>query len=266
VIRIETTVVDGRRVRYRELSPKRRDTENQGPRPMLLIHGLAGASDNWVPFLCHLDAGAARRVVVPDLPGYGHSAGPPHALDIVELAKWLDRLMTALDLTEADVAAHSMGCQAALALAHHHPERVGHLAVIGPTTGKQHGSLGQVLLALFRDSPREPFRYKPLALRMFLQIGLPRYLATVRRMWQDDAFLHAACVEAPCLVLRGARDPVVPEGVARRLAGQLPNGSYAQVEGGWHVAHFSRPAATARLVLSFMEGAPTAPVATRGRP
>jgi pimeloyl-ACP methyl ester carboxylesterase len=153
-----------------------------------------------------------------------------------------------------------------LALAHHHPERIRRLAVIGPTTGKQHGSLGQVLLTLLRDSPREPFRYKPLALQMFLQMGLPRYLATVRRMWQDDAFLHAACVNAPYLVLRGARDPVVPEAVARRLARHLPHGAYARVEGGWHVVHFSWPAETARLVLSFFEGAPTAAVVTRGRP
>src|SRR5262245_19096507 len=112
---------------------------------MLLIHGLAGASDNWIPFLRHLDAGEARRVVVPDLPGHGQSAGPLRAPGMVELAGWLDRLMTALDLPEADVAAHSMGCQVALAVAHHHSERVRRLTLIGPTTGNPHGSLGQVL-------------------------------------------------------------------------------------------------------------------------
>jgi 2-hydroxy-6-oxonona-2,4-dienedioate hydrolase len=253
-IGVEWARVDGRQVRYRSLSA---DPSAQGvpgaPRPMLLLHGLAGASDNWVPFL-HQLAGRddTSRVVVPDLPGCGRSAGPRKALGMIDLADWLGRFMDTLELPCADVVAHSMGCQVALALAHRHPDRLGRLVVISPTTGRQHGSPWRVFLSLLRDSPREPFRYKPLALRMFLQMGPRRYLATLAHMWADDGFLRAPEISAPCQVLRGQHDPVVPEAVARRLAEQLPNGCYAHVEEAWHVAHFARPAETARVVLSFL--------------
>jgi 2-hydroxy-6-oxonona-2,4-dienedioate hydrolase len=257
-IRVEWATVDQRRVRYRNLLPCRAaKTALEPPRPMLLLHGLAGASDNWVPFLNQLASrDEARRAVVPDLPGYGRSAGPKKALGMPDLADWLSRFMDTLALPRADVVAHSMGCQVALALAHRSPDRVGRLVVISPTTGRQHGSPWRVFLSLLRDSPREPFRYKPLALRMFRQMGLQRYLATLTQMWADDGFLRALGIAAPCQVLRGQYDPVVPESVARRLAKQLPNGCYAHVAQAWHVAHFARPAETARLVLSFLATGP----------
>lgn len=253
-VRVEWATVDERRVRYRSLPPcGAAKFTRETPRPMLLLHGLAGASDNWVPFL-HQLAGRedTARAVVPDLPGCGRSAGPRKTLGMIDLADWLGRFMDTLELPCADVVAHSMGCQVALALAHRHPDRVGRLVVISPTTGRHHGSPCRVFLSLLRDSPREPFRYKPLALRMFLQMGLQRYLATLAHMWADDGFLRAPEIAAPCQVLRGQHDPIVPEAVARRLAAQLPNGSYAHVDGAWHVAHFARPAETARMVLSFL--------------
>jgi 2-hydroxy-6-oxonona-2,4-dienedioate hydrolase len=253
-VRLEWATVDARRVRYRSFSPcGTARSALKASRPMLLLHGLAGASDNWVPFL-HQLAGRddTPRAVVPDLPGCGRSAGPRKALGMPDLADWLGRFMDTLELPCADVVAHSMGCQVALALAHRDPDRVGRLVVISPTTGNQHGSPWRVFLSLLRDSPREPFRYKPLALRMFLQMGLRRYLVTLAHMWADDGFLHAPEIAAPCQVLRGQHDPVVPEAVARRLAAHLPNGSYAHVEGAWHVAHFARPEETLHRVLAFL--------------
>src|SRR5205814_6464226 len=60
--------------------------------PIVLVHGLAVSSRYFVPLAERLVV--RRRVLAPDLPGYGRSGSPPRALGIEELAKalteWLD--------------------------------------------------------------------------------------------------------------------------------------------------------------------------------
>src|SRR5207249_7944369 len=140
-------------------------------------------SDVWLPALRAL----ARRslegpVWAPDMPGYGESPGPEEALGIVQLADWAVRLLDRLGIARAYLAANSMGCQVALALARRHPERVGHLVLAGPTTGKRFLPRRRYLLGLVVDGMREPPRYNATLACMYLQMGVRRYLATVRRM------------------------------------------------------------------------------------
>jgi hypothetical protein len=45
---------------------------------------------------------------------------------------------------------------------------------------------------------REPLRYNATLLRMYWEMGIPRYLATVAKMLEDAPVSHAAEVSAPC--------------------------------------------------------------------
>ena len=55
-----------------------------------------------------------------------------------ELGDWVVRLMEVLGLKYAHLAANSMGCQVALAIARRHPERVGGAVLVGPTSGERY--------------------------------------------------------------------------------------------------------------------------------
>jgi pimeloyl-ACP methyl ester carboxylesterase len=188
------------------------------------------------------------------MPGYGHSPGPREALGIPELADWTVRLLDALAIPKAHLAAHSMGCQVALALARRHPQRVGGMVLAGPTTGRRLMAPWRYLAGLLRGT-REPLSYKPTALRLDWQMGFRRYLATVRKMLEDDPLTDAASVRAPCLVVCGEWDAITPPPVARALAEALPLGSFQLIPGSAHVVPSHQPEAFTRTLLRFLEKA-----------
>src|SRR4051794_35243801 len=95
-------------------------------------------------------------------------------------ADWTKRLLSRIGMPSVDLFGHSMGCQVGLALAQSCPERVRRLALLGPTTGGRHVSTLRSFVGLVADSTREPLPYNLLLLRMFLRMGPPRYLLTVR--------------------------------------------------------------------------------------
>jgi len=99
--------------------------------PLVLVHGAGTSSAIWqrtMPLLA-----GHRRVIAPDVPGYGGSpaAGPGFALEEVA-----DRLAAGLDdagvASPYDLVGHSMGGAIAILLAARHPERIGRLVLVAP--------------------------------------------------------------------------------------------------------------------------------------
>ena len=99
--------------------------------PLVLVHGAGTSSAIWHRVAPRLAAG--RRVVAPDLPGYGGSpaAGPGFALEEVA-----DRLAAGLEDAGVpapyDLVGHSMGGAIAILLAARHPERMRRLVLVAP--------------------------------------------------------------------------------------------------------------------------------------
>jgi pimeloyl-ACP methyl ester carboxylesterase len=227
--------------------------------PLLLLHGLGCSSAAWGPALRCLGLQALDQpVYAPDMPGYGRSPGPAGALGIAELADWSARFLDAHRIARAHVAGSSMGCQVALAMARRHPERVGGVVLVGPTCGRQSG-LGRYLAGLLVDGTRETLRYNSTLAWMYLQMGLPRYLATVRKMMQDDPLAAAGQVAATTLIVRGERDGIVSDAFAGELAAALPGGAFLRVPGAAHAAQFTRPDRFTALALAFLAGAQRGP-------
>lgn len=187
------------------------------------------------------------------MPGYGHSAGPREALDVDALADWAARLLDDMGVGRAHVAGNSMGCQVALALARRHPDRVGGLVLVGPTQGVIVPGWRYVL-GTMADGIQEPILYTGVLPRMYLQMGVARFIATFRKMLRDDTLGHAGAVQAPCLVVRGGGDSIIPDASARRLAAALPRGAYVKIDGSAHAVQFNRPASFVQTTLAFLAG------------
>lgn len=243
---IVRTRIDGRAVRYRRLEAARDGA------PLLLIHGLACSSAAFAPTLGHLAARPDRPLVLaPDMPGYGRSEGPRQALDIPALAAWHLAFLDAVGVDRVHLVGNSMGCQVALALARQAPARVMSAALVGPTTGDECQPLWRYALGLVVDSLAESPRYNWALARMFLQMGLRRYLATVPHMLHDHPIALGSAVSCPTLIVRGEHDRIVSERVAARLAAALPAGEWVQIPGVAHAVQFDHPAALCAQVLPF---------------
>ncbi len=247
---LEILTVDDRPVRCRILDTP--SSAFHSRLPLLFLHGLGCSSDAWEPALACL----ARMqfncpVFVPDMPGYGHSPGPREALGMEELADWTVRLMDVLEIKKAHLAGNSMGCQVALAMARRHPQRVGGLVLVGPTAGERYIPLWRYALGLLLDGCREPLGYTAVLTRMYLEMGVPRYLATTVKMLEDEPIVHAAEVHASCLILRGQFDGIIPDSVARRLAAALPAGEFQRLRGAAHALQFSHSQQFVDIALNF---------------
>jgi pimeloyl-ACP methyl ester carboxylesterase len=119
--------------------------------PLLLLHGGSGSWTHWIRNVEAL-AAAGRRVVVPDLPGFGDSSRPPGGQDADAVAPAVAEALPAL-LGErpVDVVGFSFGGLCATLLAASHPQRVRRLVLVGaPGLGLRDRRLP---LTSWRDQP-----------------------------------------------------------------------------------------------------------------
>lgn len=250
--RLQTLTVDARPVSYHILDASPSVHSPPLCLPVVLLHGLGCSSEAWRPSLDFLaDRCLPVPVFVPDMPGFGCSPGPKEALGMAELADWLARLLDTLGVERAHLAGNSMGCQVALAFARQHAERVGGLVLSGATVGGRTISFWRYALGLLADGIQEPPLYNLRLAGMYAQMGLVRYLTTTRKMLEDEPLLHADEVRAPCLVMRGARDGIIPDRAARLLAAALPRGEFRRLSGTAHALQYSRPREFVETALPF---------------
>ena len=106
--------------------------------PLLLLHGGSGSWTHWLRNVLPL-AASGRRVLVPDLPGFGDSALPPSGTDADAMPAPIELgLAQLLGDTACDVAGFSFGGLSAGLLASKFPARVASLVLIGaPGMGLQ---------------------------------------------------------------------------------------------------------------------------------
>jgi pimeloyl-ACP methyl ester carboxylesterase len=219
-----------------------------GP-PVLLLHGLAGAAQNWLDVAVLL--APDHRVVAPDLPGHGGSPPLAGAAGLDGFADAVAAAIEQLGAGQALVAGHSFGAHVALALAARRPDQVRALLLVAPSGIETRRRAARVLVLgsaivrpgarvapfarRFADRPwfrRAVFRpwyvsdaaaFSGRATRAFFA-QLPAHTglrAAARAMLDDDPRFRLERVACPTLLLWGARDAQVPlrDGfeLARRL-------------------------------------------------
>jgi pimeloyl-ACP methyl ester carboxylesterase len=145
-------------------------TEAGAGTPLVLLHGLFGAGQNWGGIRSVL---ARRfRVLTPDLRNHGASPRAPD-MAYAAMAEDVVAVLDAAGIDRAAVLGHSMGGKVAMALALAHPDRVERLVV----------------------ADIAPVRYRP-ALRGYVAAmqGVPLRAGLARR--EADAMLAATIPEA----------------------------------------------------------------------
>ena len=102
----------------------------EGP-PLLLIHGNAVTSEDWVASGLFDTLAQTHRVIAPDRPGYGHSErARGRSWTPRKQAAAIAEMLGVLRVDPVVVVAHSLGTQIALRLALDNPGRVAGLVLI----------------------------------------------------------------------------------------------------------------------------------------
>jgi pimeloyl-ACP methyl ester carboxylesterase len=90
--------------------------------PLLLLHGWPQHWYQWRGVMQRL--GGERRLIAPDLRGFGWSAAPPGPVEPDVFVRDLIALLDALEIERTDLAGHDWGGFTSLLLAARHPERL----------------------------------------------------------------------------------------------------------------------------------------------
>jgi pimeloyl-ACP methyl ester carboxylesterase len=251
-----------------------------GP-PLVLVHGLGGTVENWRALAPPL--AADHRVLVPDLPGHGHSAPLPEARDVDVLAEAVLGVLDAEELHHAVWIGHSLGGLVGLRAAVLRPDAVRCLVLaagagIGSASRSAHATvavLGVVrpgrLIAPHRHAwsrsrlgrraafgwwgVADPDALEPDLAEAFL-VGPAHHTdmqQAGRALLVSDPRLELDRVTCPCLCLWGASDNWVrlEDGMeyARRLRAPLRT-----IAGCGHLLIGERPDACLAAIRSFLAG------------
>ena len=217
---------------------------------MVLVHGLVVSSRYMVPTAERLAPHC--RVFAPDLPGFGRSEKPPRVLDVAGLSDALSAWMGEVGLERAALVGNSFGCQIIADLAVRHPARVERAVLQGPTMDPLGRSVPRQVGRFLIDAPREPLSLLPIELLDYISAGTRRAWRTFRYALEDRIEKKLPHMRVPTLVVRGSRDPIVPQRWAEAATRSLPMGRLVVIPGSAHAMNYSSPLELTRVVLPFL--------------
>jgi pimeloyl-ACP methyl ester carboxylesterase len=232
----------------------RRGPEVPGSVPLVHVHGFAVSGSYLLPTARALAHRATT--LVPDLPGYGHTAAWGHALGIPSLAWALLELLDALGLERVVLVGNSMGGPVCLEVAHSAPERVTGIVLASPAGGMHNQPLARALLQLTRDARRENPRMVRVVLPDYLRFGPVNALQLFGELMRFPSLERIVRTPVPTLAVVGTRDPLMPPSWRVREVGRLapPHVTVAVIEGAAHAMNFSHPGELAHVIGCWLDG------------
>ncbi len=256
--------------------------------PVLLLHGLSATGASMLPTLPPL--AGDRRVLVPDLPGFGETAKPFIDYDAEFFAKWVVQLLDSLGIERAHLIGNSMGGRISIEVGLRYPERVGKLALYCPAVAFRklrqlvplvkviRPELGAlpirvprslvmgVMQQIFSKPDRVPAPWFDAAADEFFRVfstrrGRIALFSAARQIyldnpWGDRGFWERLRrLEPPALFVWGDRDVLVPSGFSKHVEEALPAARSVVLRDCGHVPQFELPDVLHPLVKEFLSDA-----------
>ena len=193
-------------------------------------------------------------VLVPDLPGHTHSAGP--ALTSIEsMADWLNDVVEALDINNISLVAHSQGCLTALEFASRYSGRLRCVSFVASGLATP---VNDMLLNAATDDPEAaiammlswgfgiaghlhqgpiPGNSMLAGGRKVMRGNAPNELATDLKACNDyqNGKQAAAAITVPIQVILAGKDRMAPRKAGLELVEHLSNPEFTLIEESGHM-------------------------------
>jgi 2-hydroxymuconate-semialdehyde hydrolase len=239
-----------------------------GQPPVLLIHGSGPGVSAWANWRLVMPVLAQdRRVIAPDMVGFGYSDRPEGIT--YSMDTWVQQaldLLDALDLPQVDLVGNSFGGALALALAIRAPQRVRRLVLMGsvgvpfeltPGLDAAWGYQPSIeamrhLLDTFAFSRKlvtdelAQLRYQA-SIRPGFQESFGAMFPAPRQRWVDAMASPEAAIRAlahETLIVHGREDQVIPLQTSLTLSQWIPN---SQLHVFGHCGHWTQIEHSARF-------------------
>jgi 3-oxoadipate enol-lactonase len=244
--------------------------------PLILIHGLGSSGADWAFQVPALESGF--RIIIPDLPGSGHSASLHETCSIERLAAALWALCDHLECSHINVVGFSLGGAVGLEMALMRPDAVRRLALINSlaTYRLDHwrkcleAALSMVLISVIgmhRASRLAAKRMFPLPWQSVLReraavavgaVPPGDYLVTGRALLRWSAVDRLQRLKAKTLLIAAEHD-FTPLEEKRQLAVRLA-ADFVLIRGSRHGTPFDAARATNASLLALLKDQPMPPL------
>jgi|CXWL01.1.fsa_nt_gi pimeloyl-ACP methyl ester carboxylesterase/membrane protein DedA with SNARE-associated domain len=241
------------RLAWREWPPPAGTTASDVP--LVLIHGAPGSHADFerlAPLLA-----TNRRVLAPDLPGFGASAAAVPDYSIAAQASYLDAWLAEQGIPRADLLGFSLGGAIAVTLADRDPARVASVTLLSATGVEELELLGDyalnhlihgVQLSLARSVHRGVPHLGGLDRRAF-NVAYARSFYDSDQRPLRDAFGR---LPMPTLILHGKDDALVDGATAGEHHRLVPQSELAMLDGD-HYLLTDQPVEVAAAVDGFLD-------------
>lgn len=253
-----------------------REKGNPSLPPLIILHGLWGASDNWLTVASHL--AGLFHVILPDFRNHGHSPhSPEHNYEV--LSQNIRKFITRLQLpVRPFIAGHSMGGMALMTLLLKQPQIAAKAAIIDscPYTSAGQSPIHARLLSFILDNPAENFKNRE-ELTSLIRQAFPEdeynqlLLKNIRKThtgyeWKINATalqknLSALMNQtlpapvkpypAPLLFVRAANSGYIPTQLPTALCSLFPYATLTTIPRSSHRIHADQPLLLAQTLSAF---------------
>jgi len=257
-----SVMVDGHHIHYYVRGPV-------SGRPVVLLHGLGGRSEDWIKLTPYLQR-AGYRVYTPDLLGFGQSEEPHNSTySITDQAETVVGFLDAVGLQRVDLGGWSMGGWIAQKVAVDNPERVRRLVLMDsaglkmpprwdthlftPTTPAE---VDQLHALLMPHPPAMPRFVAQDMIRLSASYGwvIKRALAsmlTAKDVMDDDL----PSLKMPVLILWGGEDRITPLSEGLAIHALIPQSLLRVASSCGHVAPEACTDQFGPEIISFLQSA-----------
>ncbi|MFZ1678758.1 MAG: alpha/beta hydrolase [Saprospiraceae bacterium] len=224
-------------------------------KPLLLLHGFGGCTQNWHPFIANLSE--RHRLIVVDLRGHGHSTNPENKFTHREAASDVFLFLEKLGVDQFSAMGMSSGGMTLLHMATSQPKRIDSMVLISATSyfpdqaraimrGASLGNMPQQVQEMYRECAKRGDEQIHQLITQFNALH-ENY---------DDMNFNAqslSTITARTLVVHGDRDRFFPVEIPVSIYRSIPDAALWIIPGGEHVPIYDSTIPFTSTVLRFLD-------------
>ena len=234
----------------------------QGP-AVLVLHGWGASSDSWIKFQKALKD---KKVVIPDLPGFGKSKTPLTPWSVDDYVSWLENFINLENIRDFVLLGHSFGGRVSIRFAAKHPEKINSLILCSSAGIKTKPDLKTKIihygakignafftpkfLARFKDRGKNIF-YSFLRHKDYIKAN-ETMKKTIKKILDQDLLPDLSKIKTKTLIIWGDNDRMVPVKLASVFNEKIENSKLIILPGIGHSPNLETPDKLANIVSDFI--------------